>query len=600
MGTIYHGGLEGGTLEVWFSAYEMGRLRTLGGGAVRGAYRLSEIGERVGGYRIVEKLGSGSYGHVYKAEQDGHFYAVKLLRGRLLHDRARREIRILLHLKHPGVVRFIACGYWPNPVIGHSYIVMEFAGERTLIRDVNARPLLIDFGVGALVGAPTITSSRLPPGTLEFRAPEAWRFSGENDSASYDYSLADELWALGVTFYWLLTDILPFGDREDEEGGGLAERILHQTPVAPHALNPRVPRALSDICMKMLEKDPAARYTSVAAFCAALDSAMVEAEMDASWDFPLVEPDAPHNKTTEEDPALVDVNDSTRWLRHWMKEKRRRGRKPSEKAPAPEVMEKAGEAPGPVTEVLAAVPEQKAPVVAAPVPELVPPPASQAPAPAEAPHATAAPRPPASRHRARLAVAAGLAVVVLCVALVVKQVESASEPTPVTVPSSKGQEAFLPPGSTDMDPSPQACFVREIALPWKPLESVGGAVPVLRTSTPAPFAIAMLLKDDTSLKTEETRAPKMQRQGLRSIVKKGCVGAACCTTLIGCPAQQVRPTPEPAPCPAGAVETMKKLGIDIGNQHSAHPTIATEPGYILRASPSTSPSARTTPSVHGR
>ncbi|HYO58689.1 serine/threonine-protein kinase [Archangium sp.] len=523
------------------------------------AYRLPEIKEMVGEYRIVEKLGSGSHGHVFKAEQAGRFYAVKILRGRLLHDRARREIGILNHLNHPDVVRFFACGYWPDPVIGHSYIVMEFAGGRTLetyaseenpsarrsarivldigltlgevlrqgvmhrdlkpdnviIRDGNARPLLIDFGVGTLMGAPAITTSRLPPGTIEFRAPEAWRFSRENDSASYDYGPADELWALGVTFYWLLTDILPFGDREDEEGGGLAERILHQTPVAPHILNPRVPRALSDICMKMLEKDPAARYASVVGFCTALEAAMAGAEADASWDLPLFEPDAPHNRTTEEDPALVDVDDSKRWLRRWLKEKRRRGRKPPAEAP-----------------------------VQAPAP--------QAPAPAEAPRATAASRPP---HRTRLAAAAGLAVVALGVALVVKGAEPTS----------------LLPGFTDTDPLSQACFVREVALPWKPLESVGGAVPALGTSTPAPFAIAMLRKDETSLKTEETRALKTQKQGFRSIVKKGCVGAACCATLSGCPAPQVRPTPEPAACPAGSVEAMAdKLGVRVGQRVSAY------------------------------
>jgi eukaryotic-like serine/threonine-protein kinase len=69
------------------------------------------------------------------------------------------------------------------------------------------------------------------------------------------------------------------------------------------------------------------------------------------------------------------------------------------------------------------------------------------------------------------------------------------------------------------------------------------------------------------LKTEETRAPKGQRQGFRSTVKKGCVGTACCVALTGCPGAQMRPTPPaPEPCPAGAVETMKTLGIDIGRQ----------------------------------
>ncbi|AKJ04677.1 serine/threonine protein kinase [Archangium gephyra] len=561
------------------------------------AYRLPEIGEMVGDYRIIEKLGSGSYGHVYKAEQAGRFYALKILRGRLLNDRAKREIGILNHLAHPDVVRFFGCGFWPDPIIGHSYIVMEFAGGRTLetyaleenpsarksarivldigltlgevlrqgvmhrdlkpdnviIRDGNARPLLIDFGVSTLMGAPALTSSRLPPGTIEFRAPEAWRFSKENDSGSYDYSPADELWALGVSFYWLLTDILPFGDREDGEEGELAERILHQTPVAPHVLNPRVPRALSDICMRMLERDPAARYGNVIEFCTALDAAMAEAEADASWDLPLFEPDAPHNRTTEEDPALVDVADSKRWLRRWLKKERRRGRKPPKKVPAPV----------PEAEVLAAIPEEKAPGVAvAPLPEPVPPepalpPASQAPAPLEPPRAAVAPPHPVSRRRSRFAAAAaGFAVAVLGTLLFVT-----SRPTG--------------PGSAPLDTSSEAATTRqagpghEVAQSAKPLDPPGGegAEPAMG-SISAPVMITMLRMDDSSEKPQQKKTKVLGRAA--KIIGTGLV----CNALTGCPPpQHVRPTPEPAPCPAGSVEAMAdKLGVRLGQTVSAYLT----------------------------
>lgn len=556
-------------------------------------YRLPEVGELVGDYRLIEKLGSGSQGHVYKAEQAGRAYAVKILRGRLSHDRVKREIAILNHLEHPDVVRFIACGYWPDPVIGHSYIVMEFAGGRTLetyaseenpsarrsarlvldigltlgevlrqgamhrdlkpdniiIREVNARPLLIDFGVGTLVGTPTVTSSRLPPGTIEFRAPEAWRFSRENDSARYDYGLADELWALGVTFYWLLTNILPFGDRENEEDGGLAERILLQTPVAPHVLNPRVPRALSDICMRMLEKDLAARYASVVEFCAALDAALAEA--DSSWDVPLCEPDDPHSRTTEEEPALVDANSSMRWLRSWQKETRRRGQKPPEKSLAPL------QAPAPVD-------EQRAPVVAvapAPPPEPIPPPAPPAPAPLEAPRVTAAPCPPLSRHCVRLTAAAGLAAVVLGTFLFGKSLLFSPVSAPLTT-------------SFEVATTQQAESGHEVAQPSKPLDPPGGegAEPALG-SISAPVMITMLRKDDSSEKSKKTKV--LGRAG------KALATGLACKALTGCPTpQQVRPTPEPAPCPAGAVETMKTLGLDIGNSHPATFTVGKFPDYI--------------------
>ncbi len=550
------------------------------------AYRLPEINECVGGYRLIEKLGSGSQGYVYKAELAGRFYAVKILRGRLLNDRARREIGILNHLDHPDVVRFFGCGYWPDPIIGHSYLVMEFAGGRTLetyaleenpsargaarivrdigltlgevlrqgvmhrdlkpdnviIREGSERPLLIDFGVGTLMGAPALTPSRLPPGTLEFRAPEAWRFSRENDGARYDYGPADELWALGVSFYWLLTDILPFGDREDDEGGGLAERILHQTPVAPRVLNPRVPRALSDVCVRMLEKDPAARYGSVVDFCTALDAAMTEADADASWDLPLLEPDAPHNRTTEEDPALVDVADSKRWLRRWLKKERRRGRKPPERAPVPEA------------EVLAAVPEKTPAVAVMPVPEPVEPPASRAPVPVEAPRATATPPLPVSRRRTRIAVAAGVAVVVLGAFLFATWRGTRPGAGP-------------PDTSSETATTRRAESGREVAQSTEPLDPPGGegAEPTMG-SISAPVMITMLGKDDSSEKPQEKKTKVLGR------VARAIGTGLVCKTLAGCPVpQQVRPTPEPAPCPAGAVEAMAdRLGIRIGQNVSAY------------------------------
>jgi eukaryotic-like serine/threonine-protein kinase len=408
--------------------------------------------------------------------------------------------------------------------------------DNIIIRDVNARPLLIDFGVGTLVGAPAVTRSRLPPGTLEFRAPEAWRFSQENDSEHYEYGPADELWALGVTFYWLLTDVLPFGDRDDEEDGGLAERILHQTPVAPHLLNPRVPRALSDICMRMLEKEPAARYSSVVEFCAALDAAMTEAEPDSCWDLPLFEPDALHDRTTEEDPARVDVNDSKRWLRRWMKEKRRRGLKPPEKTDT---------APMPVAGVLAAVPEQNEPVVAPiPPPEPIAPPVSRTPDPC----------PALTRRRTRLATATGLTAVVLGISLLASSLLF----PPVSAPPDTSSEATT---------TQQSESGHEVAWSAKPLDPPGGegAEPEMG-SISAPVMITMLPKDDTSEKPQEKKQKVLGRAA--KVIGTGLV----CKALAGCPTpQQVRPTPEPAACPAGSTEAMAdKLGVRVGQTFSGY------------------------------
>ena len=197
--------------------------------------------------------------------------------------------------------------------------------ENIIIKGKNERPVLIDFGVGTYAGAPVITPFGLPPGTYEFRSPEAYLFNRSNpELVHYEFCATDELWALGVTFYWLLTNVLPFSDRNNWEGGGLADRIIRQRPIAPHVLNPLVPRALSDICMKMLEKKPEDRYASAVELCAVLGGAMADAEEDASWDLPLFDPDAPDTKTTEEEPSMVDANEdeATRMMRKWVSPQR--------------------------------------------------------------------------------------------------------------------------------------------------------------------------------------------------------------------------------------------------------------------------------------
>ena len=255
-------------------------------------------GDRVGDYRIVAVLGEGGFGVVYKVERAGLFFALKLLRARALEGWGQREINILRHLAHPNVVGFHGYDRWPVPVFGYLYFVMDFVEGRTLedwaldenpsarwvarvllevllalaavhqqgafhrdlkrdnllIRDADARPMLVDFGIGWLAGEPTVTRAPLPPGTCEYRAPEALRFEREpaNEGARYRPDEGDDLWALAVTFYWLLTDVLPFGTRRE---GGLNDRILTLTPKAPREVNPRVPEALSALCMRMLEKE---------------------------------------------------------------------------------------------------------------------------------------------------------------------------------------------------------------------------------------------------------------------------------------------------------------------------------------------------------
>ena len=344
------------------------------------ALRHPDIGEMIGDYKVVGFLGAGGLGIVYKVERGGRFFALKLLLIPKLDGRGKREIGILIHLENPGVVRYVGSDFWPDPVIGHPYIVMEYvpgdtlwtfaykrnpsarkatriildaaltlgevhaAGvfhrdvkpENIVIREGNERPILIDFGIGSLASAPTLTGSQLPPGTEEFRSPEQIRFQRANPDGTgqYEYGPTDEMWALGVTYYWLLTDALPFGERTDEGGlNGLRERILTQRPEAPHVVNPRVPLAASLLCMKMLAERPEDRFPLVATLCAALNESLSNAENDATWEPPLVDPLEPQTTTTLDDPAKQEPNEQRRMFLKLVKRRPRRGQRSPNVAP---------------------------------------------------------------------------------------------------------------------------------------------------------------------------------------------------------------------------------------------------------------------------
>jgi len=537
-------------------------------------FRHPRPGELVGTYRIVEQLGAGGSGTVFKAERAGLFFTVKMLRSNALGARARREISILLQLEHPCVVRFRACDRWIEPKSGPPYIVTDFVPgptlegfaeernpsarksarilldsartlgdvhlqgvfhrdvkpENIIIHGQNERPVLIDFGVGTYAGAPIITPQGIPPGTYEFRSPEAYRFNRANtELVHYEFSATDEMWALGVTFYWLLVNVLPFGDRNDREREGLAERVIHQRPVAPHLINPRVPRALSDICMRMLEKEPEERYASIADLCEALSGALAEAEADPGWDLPLFDPDAPDTGTDEEELARVDANEDeeTRMVRRWARFQPRRGRKPKEEARRPT---DADELPPVVTEpnpeddsTAEARPEADAPRVNAPV---------------------------AHEARTRAALVLGLVAIVLGTFLWARW----SRPRPEEAPLHTSVEAT---------PTQYAGSSREMARSAAPLDvpSGAGARP-MEGSIPAPVMSTMPPKHDTSEKPQEKKTKVIGR------ASKALGTAAAVAALSGCTAAapQVRSTPEPAPCPQGAVETMKRLGIEVGGQ----------------------------------
>ncbi len=567
------------------------------------ALRHPDIGEMIGDYKVVGFLGAGGLGIVYKVERGGRFFALKLLLIPKLDGRGKREIGILIHLENPGVVRYVGSDFWPDPVIGHPYIVMEYvpgdtlwtfaykrnpsarkatriildaaltlgevhaAGvfhrdvkpENIVIREENERPILIDFGIGSLASAPTLTGSQLPPGTEEFRSPEQIRFQRANPDGTgqYEYGPTDEMWALGVTYYWLLTDALPFGERTDEGAlGGLRERILTQRPEAPHVVNPRVPLAASLLCMKMLAERPEDRFSLVATLCAALNESLSNAETDATWEPPLVDPLEPQTTTTLDDPAKQEPNEQRRMFLKLVKRRPRRGQ-PSPNAAPVLLVPAAVAGPRPPA---AAANQDKLPMVEAPRVDPAPvehePPVMSASVP-PARELEPAAGPPPQRAAWRL----GVVGAVLTVAVVALSV-GADLWGPVS--SSRTREARLELPLPPTSPSSTDAGVRgrEVAPDAKPLEShPGGDAAPVGAQLPASTANDMLR---TPAQTPKKETPKTQTQGagFRLPVKPAAV-AVCALLDGGCtaPASQVRTEPPAISCPQDWRKTHERFNV---------------------------------------
>ncbi len=292
-------------------------------------------GTRVGAWRVEEKVGVGGYGAVYRVEDEEHPGVLGALKLALHPDEARagREVVLLMEKAvHPHVVRVHGCGRWPHPTEGHPFHVMEWvpgprldvwtetrnpsflgfaeagaklAGalgelhgrgvlhrdvkpENILIRETDGEPVLVDFGVGHYAGAAPLTPTPLPPGTAHLRSPEAMRFwleRGRDVGARYEAGPADDLYALGVSLYRAVTGHYPFPPGLGEL---LPEAIVHRRLRAPRDFNRRVPRALSDVLLRMLAKNPEERYGSGAEVHAALLAAAAFGRR-APWEASLFE-----------------------------------------------------------------------------------------------------------------------------------------------------------------------------------------------------------------------------------------------------------------------------------------------------------------------
>jgi len=182
--------------------------------------------------------------------------------------------------KMVGVVRGLA-------VVHDEKVVHRDVKEANiLVRDSDGEPVLLDFGAAKREGQATITEGMFPPGTPNYRSPEAWRFGLEHwneRKVTYRPGKADDQYALGVVLYRLLTRRFPFEVAWDDEAS--VNAVINKEPLPPHIVNPNVPLVVSDVCMRLLEKTPEKRYPSVLELGKELTHLLARA--DASWRVPL-------------------------------------------------------------------------------------------------------------------------------------------------------------------------------------------------------------------------------------------------------------------------------------------------------------------------
>jgi serine/threonine-protein kinase len=529
------------------------------------------VGATVAGFELEAELGRGGYGVVFRARRGGRLYAVKFIYLPYAEGWGWREVEVMLRLRQLGGVQLEGCGRWPDARPLFLYIAMEYVrgqplyawaeatnptarqvagvvlalarelvvvhaagvvhrdikGANVLVREGTERPVLVDFGLGTCEGARQV-SAMLLPGSFHYRSPEALHFRREHGwDERYPATPGDDLWALGVVLYWLLTDRYPFDERHADLQ---FHAIRTKRPEAPRALNPRVPEALEALCLRMLEKAPEARYADARALCAALEEVLAGA--DAAWEVPLCETYGPDTVTT---PVVEDLDIQegvARWerLADFERHHPRRGGPPSQEPPT--LL--------PTTSEVSPVPEVPTPEVAAP--EVAAPEVQQE---GTGPEASEPPRARAVPWRAVVGALVLLAVVALWILLKV---------TSPVAPGSPTREVTAGSG-------------QEVAFGGWSLEGEGGAAPPW-APTPAPVASATH-SEETRVKTPQQAPTPEEKQPRKQTARTLAAATAACAVLSGCPGpvvhSQVRPKPPPEDCPPGSLEAMEQLGLRMGD-----------------------------------
>ena len=289
-----------------------GTISGTGGRPATGQMAVSDDKKRIGRYEIVEELGRGAMGAVYKARdpQIGRTVAIKVVLTANLSpaemdeykQRFYREAQAAGQMSHPNIVTIHDIA---EDASGHPYLVMEFIEGTTLDRllfpgserlslnhsldigihmasaldyahargvihrdikpaniliTTDGRAKLTDFGIAKLAGS-QLTQVGQVMGTPAFMSPE--QFTGSAVDSRTD------IFSLGAVLYWVLTGEKPFpGDTIT----AIIFKMLHSNPVPARQLNPALPAEIEPVLEKCLTKSPDERYQKAQELAADLEA----------------------------------------------------------------------------------------------------------------------------------------------------------------------------------------------------------------------------------------------------------------------------------------------------------------------------------------
>lgn len=307
------------------------------------------IGQTLGRYQMVERLGRGGMADVYKAYQPSldRYVAIKVMHPHLADQvefitRFKREAQAVAKLRHPNIIQvfdfdiqddryFMAMEYVEGSRtlkevladlnIKHEYLTLpqilniiskaadalDFAHHQGMIhRDVKPSnillpdldtPLLSDFGIARLAGLTGLTATNMSIGTPAYMAPEL----GKGETASEQ----SDIYALGIVLYECLIGTPPY---DADTPYGVILKHINDPLIPPHTLIKNLPDDVERIVLKSLAKKPKDRYASAALMRDALKAAAEQAEKNkVKLEIPLALPGKPQGaEEWFEAPTVVE------------------------------------------------------------------------------------------------------------------------------------------------------------------------------------------------------------------------------------------------------------------------------------------------------